>query len=466
MNQKFDNIYQHYKRLLLNKDEGSIVFWLHYQIQEGDIGEEFTRRDIENAIREVTNLSGNQKHRTGNIIRHLSHYFIEIPPKNKSKDTYRLTEYAKRFITLAEGKLYNHLKSFSLRTVFKEHAYDSFDVEAAKNIQKFREWFTFRFDTESKQSIIDHLEALKDELKQYIKELNDILHQQEKGAIFQVEQFVEVFKQLGKKAADISYTLRLGNQLADKIESVVDSYYDKVNSFKVSEIEKEQHKLNQLKNDYQKAKQIKAKVSTFFKTIEEKLEQAQDSITYASTKLNDLHNNFHYQSQFKRNSYNLLKLALTEAVYARTEPQLPEDFPRKRIPCETIKFITIPESLGKFFTPPPTFVQEIPINKDYEKREWERNQKQQELQKKIDDWVAKCKQILDRDKQIDFTTYFYHILVKEKNSQIPVEVGYSLFHFVTQKDQRSQYILNITKEILPQFQNEKILVWNMKIKKK
>ena len=79
----------------------------------------------------------------------------------------------KKFIDLIHKKLHSPLKHFPLKKTFQKYA--DFKASEIETIADFELWYDLQFHNNSKQTIIDHLEALKDVVNSSISRLNDLL---------------------------------------------------------------------------------------------------------------------------------------------------------------------------------------------------------------------------------------------------------------------------------------------------
>ena len=456
MNQNLKEIYSIYETLLPPRDEGIVIFWLDYKIKNNEIDTNFTYHDIKKAITETIKLETGTSPQTRRILKNLLHNFIEHPPEKPKR--YKLTNHAEKFISLLENKINNRYKDFPLKESFNQ--YSTFKAEDIKFINQFELWFEQGFSNSAKQSIVDHLEALKDKVSSSIKELNRILYFNTENLVAQVEVFSAIFIELGGKADEITLTLQLGSNLEQEIKKTVDFFYGKIHNYKNPTNVQERKELEELKNDFEKASYIQKEVVVFFKVIDEKLGQVREKISYASTKLKELPEIFRYQSQFKINIRRFLEYILTKGHYSKKEPFLHRYFPLKIIPFENFKFINIPYI--DFTIKPLNKVIEFYIDKKHEEKERMKIEQTLMRQGKIAKLVMHYKQILVEKKELDFTVHFYKILEEENNLEVPIQVGYELFQFASRSQ---EYEVKINQNLLNEIKSKHIITWQMDIKK-
>lgn len=457
MNQLLKNVNELYKNLILTKEQGMIIFVLHRKVKDKEIPRHFSYRDIERAIREAyANEPGALPH-TERILKVLLHYFIEHPPRQRNK--FMLTDYAVKFIELIRDKLDSPYKRFPLRKTFEQYA--QFKADSIENINDFRGWYERGFHKATKQTVLDHLDALKDEVNASINELNSILNQDFVKAIEIAERFTTVFNRIGEKTEEIKDTLRLENVLDQEIQVVVDMYYKRLESYKHPESETEKQEFNSIKNEYEEALLIKKSVSDFFLRVDERLAQLTEKALFASSQLKNLQNNFRNHSRFRIHLKRFLEFTLKEAAFTKDGPTLPEKFPSKSVPHEEFKFIHVPY-YDSFITQQNEVIPAV-IDDVYAKQENLKVERELLRQENSARLVKKYKNIIREQKELDFTDHFYKILRDEKDAEIALNVGFELFQFA---NSHPYYKVGIRKELPTEGNLENIWTWKMKILQK
>ncbi len=457
MSQLLKNVNELYKNLILTKEQGMIIFVLHKKVKNKEIPRYFSYRDIERAISEANANEPGALPQTERILKVLLYYFIEHPPRQRNK--FMLTDYAVKFIELIRDKLDSPYKRFPLRKTFEQYA--QFSADSIENINDLRGWYERSFHKATKQTVLDHLDALKDEVNASISELNSILNQDFEKAIEIAEKFTTVFNRIGEKTEEIKDTLRLENVLDQEIQTVVDMYYKRLESYKHPESETEKQEFYSIKSEYEEALLIKKSVSDFFLRVDERLAQLTEKALFASSQLKNLQNNFRNHSRFRIHLKRFLEFTLKEAVYTKDGSALPEKFPRKSIPHEEFKIINVPY-YDSFITQQNEVIPAV-IDEEYAKQEnlkVERELLRQENSAKL---VKEYKNIIREQKELDFTDHFYKILREEEDAEIALNVGFELFQFA---NNHPDYKINIRKELPSERNIENILTWRMKILQK
>lgn len=422
MSLDLQNVLQYYEPLLPSREDGMVVFLLNHKIIEGEIDEQFTYGDFKQAVRQTADLGSWTVPHSEAVLKNLLNYFIERPPDQKQR--YKLTEYALKFIAMVDQKLNNPYRKFPLRESFER--YTSFNAGEIQTISQFESWFQQGFNNTTKQSIIDHLEALKDDVNQSIKDLNLLLYNESEDILETISEFTEIFKGLNEKTEEIRDTLRLGNNLEREINAVVNYFYERADSFQPGSQVTGTDYL-QAMEDYRKSESIQREVRNFFLVIDSKIGQLREKIIFASNKLNDLQHNFRYQSNYKLNIKRFLDFVLSEAGYSKDGPVMPAGFPVKSIPSEKFKY-TIVHYLEVFF-PIRKMVQQLPLDREYQHAERKKIEKEITRQQRIAALVSHYKQKLQQAKEMDFTKEFHAMLEQDGDVEVAINVSYEMVIF-------------------------------------
>ena len=456
MDKHLKEINDKYAYLLPQKEEGVVIFWLDQKIKDKEIDAHFTYQDFQRAVKETLGKEFGKLPQSHRILKSLLHNFIERPAGKSHR--YKLTEYAHKFVYLLNHKLNNPFRNFPLKQSFERYA--DFSAKGIKHINEFNSWYQQGFHSTTRQTIVDHLEALKDEVASSIQELNKILYVKNQNLVSQVNKFTTVFLKLGEKADEIKNTLKLGSRLDQEIDKVVAFFYEKVENFKHPENKEETALFEEKENDFKTALKIKKDVTEFFQLVDEKLGQLREKIQFASSKLKELQDIFKYQTNFKANIRKFLTFALSEANYTKDEPKLPPHFPLKKLPFEEFKFIDLPYS--DFFKIQENTVVQTGPDKVYELLEKYKVTTELKRQEKAAELFNKHKHALMESKKLNVTNIFYEILENQGDIEVAVKVGYELLQFASGK---SEYKITIDREMMDQFKPNQVKTWKMNIQK-
>lgn len=449
---ELENVYRKYQQLLPSREEGMVIFRLQEKIKLEEINESFTYSDLKQVIQENAKLFGEVIPHAEPIIKNLLHYFIERPSDQKT--TYKLTEYAHKFADLVYHKLENPLRKFPLSESFKRYA--TFKPKEIVSIEEFDSWFELGFQATTRQNIIEHLEALKDDVDESISQLNKTLYEEEKNILIVISSFTSIFEELNNKTDEIRDALRLGANLEREIQSVVSYFYDQI-----AVVSNDEFSNKKGVEDYQKALYIQNETRSFFLIIDEKIGQLRVKIIYASSKLNDLQENFRYQTRFKKNIRRFLQFTIDESIFTKDGPCFQKRYPVKQIPGELFKFTVVPY-IETFF-PVKFNVNQTSLNPDYEFGERQKLQQEISKQERIQALTIYYKKKLVRDGQLDFTEKFYKIADQENDLEIALNVGYDLLLFARYSP---NYQLKIDRNISKHCLNQNLITWQANIKRK
>lgn len=431
---------------------------LHKRIINRQVNKHFTYKDIERCIKEAALMESGVVPHTDAIVDGLLKYYLEHPREERFK--YALTDFALKFVKLLDNKLYSPYAKFPLRDTFKKLA--DFKSAEIKSIDDFNRWYEFNFEGNSGTVIIDHLEALKDYVNKAIDELNVYINQDQDSALKTAENVSILFEKITAKSEEIKDTLLISNSLDEEIEKVVNYFLRKKNSLPDNKTpkQKEAHKI--LREEYDRAVEIKKKVDDFFVEVEYKLGQLLDRSAYASTQLITVQDNFKNKSAVRINIKRLLKFTLEQAKFSKKEGfLLPEQFPIKSVVSERFKHIGL------------VYYEEFGLQKSYviEPKTNEAHLKSQVLkldteltrQENTAKWVNLFKKQLRKGREIDFNKHFYDIALKENDTLIALKVGFELVEFARHN---KEYEIKIDREIPESSLSQNIALWKMKIIKR
>ncbi|MDR5591661.1 hypothetical protein [Christiangramia sp. SM2212] len=272
------------------------------------------------------------------------------------------------------------------------------------------------------------------------------------------DEFSAIFKTIGKRSDEIKDTMKLGGALDSKMRQVVEMFKNRLEDYKHPEDDAEKEKFEILDIEYKEAINIRDKVSYFFQRVDDKLQQLIDKFIFASAQLNHLQDNFRNQSRFRLNVKRFLRFTLNEAYYDKDGPKLPGYFPRKTLPKETFRFRWV--RYKDSFSKPVNKVIPSQIDTTYQRKETVKIEKEIERQQNTAKLTRFYKDLLKRNKELDFTEHFYKILREKNDTEIALNVGYELFEYA---NGLSEYSVEISKEMPENYEQNNIIVWKMKI---
>lgn len=431
---------------------------LHKKIINKQINKHFTYKDIEKCIKDVALMESSSIPHTDPIVDGLLKYYLEHPREERFK--YALTDFALKFVKLIDNKLYSPYAKFPLRDTFKKLA--DFSASDIKSIDDFNRWYEFNFKGNSGTVIIDHLESLKDYVNKAIDELNIYINQDQDSALKTAENVSILFEKITAKSDEIKDTLLISNSLDEEVEQVVDYFLKRKNSLPNTKTpeQKETHKI--LREEYDRAVQIKKKVDEFFVEVEYKLGQLLDRSAYASTQLITVQDNFKNKSAIRINVKRFLKFTLEQASFSKKDGfTLSEKFPLKSIVSERFKHVGL--VYYEEFGIQKSYVIEPKVNEAHLKSQISKLDTELTRQENTAKWVSYFKNQLSNDGEIDFSNHFYEIASKENDALIALKVGFELVEFARHNN---GYEIKIDREIPKSSLSQNIALWKMKIIKK
>ncbi|HMU05476.1 MAG TPA: hypothetical protein PJ990_17705, partial [Saprospiraceae bacterium] len=359
---KEQSLYTKYDLLLPSKfDGGYLVVALYERIKNREIEEYFTQKEINEILTDIKNdFNLDSVRQWSNIKDNLFHYFLRSHPDEPWK--YYLTDYAKNVVDLMISKLENPYKNHPL----KKSVQDSFTIRHGeiKTIEELERKFGRIFTQGSKKIIIDHLEALEDELRGAYKELNDILRKEdEQSATSLVRQFTVVFRKFGERAEDITEAIISKDKFLGDLQSVVDHFYRKMEDdgkFDTNNVQKS-------KNDWEKAQEIYTDIREFFNSVDRKVHIIRRQINHASEKLTELQEQFSARAFFRLQLKKLHRTILESSQYTTEGIRFSNNFPLKQVVYEPVRMLY--PKYYEFEPPKPNIIVNIKVDETYERNE-------------------------------------------------------------------------------------------------
>lgn len=449
-----NEIYEKYELLLPAKfDGGYLIIALYDKILNEEIAEQFTITDIRNILEEIARSYGEQQTpQTERILKMLLHFYIRNSAKDPGK--YYLTERARKLVEFLKNILENPYKNFPLKESFEK----SFTIvpEEIQSISDLERKFGRLFIEGPKKIINDHLEGLEDELVEGYAELNKILESDEESATTMVNQFAFVFRKFGERAEDITNSVASKDRFLKDLHSVVEQFYQKLDSFKYTESEDE---FGQLKNDYNKAGEIYQDIEAFFKTVDGKIINIQKRIHNASEKLSELHEQFTARAQLRLQIKRMLKVVLDNASYSNKGIALNDNFPIKKTVNERGVFVY--PGHHDFNTSKPNIVIRIPKDEQYTQDEYLQIIKENDRQELINQWTQKAMSIIEEHRSIDLKEFMEQIMNSEADQTLAYQIAGEIEQEVSANENMH---INAEKELV-NIKNTDLFLWKTTLTK-
>ncbi len=439
------DLYNKYDLLLPSKfDGGYLIIALYEKIKNGEIEEYFTQRDVTDILIEISvAFDQGAVRQWSNIKENLFHYFIRSHPDEPWK--YYLTDYARNVVDLMLNKLENPYKNHPL----KKSVQDSFSVlpNEIQAIDQLERKFGRIFIQGSKKIILDHLEALEDELRKAYAELNTILQKDEENATDLVKQFAIVFRQFGERAEDITEAIISKDQFLSDLRDVVDVFYSRIKEGPDKTV------------DWGKARDIYTDLQEFFQTVDNKVKLIRRQINHASEKLTELQEQFSSRADFRLKIKKLHRLILENASYAERGVLLNENFPLKKLIDESPSLFF--PKYYEFGDPEPNLLITIQPDEDYEREEKHKIDHEIARQELINSLVQKSKSLLAEQGQLSINELMENVIQEESDLSIAYQVVSQVIAYASESKDVN---VDIERKLLS-IKNQNIALWKTKILK-
>lgn len=450
---EYNELYLKYDLLLPSKfDGGFLIIAIYEKIKSREIEEYFTVKEINEILKDISiEFEQDSVRQWGNIKDNLFHYFFRNHPDEPWK--YYLTDYAKNVVDLMVNKLENPYKNHPLEKSFE----DSFAIkdDEITSIDVLERKFGRIFIQGSKKIIVDHLEALEDELREAYKELNDILQKDEQDATILVKEFTLVFRKFGLKAEDITNAILSKDRFLDNLQSVVDVFYNKMNNSMVLDKNQMADKID----DWERGRDIYADLKDFFNSVDSKVSIIRRQINHASEKLSELQEQFSSRSHFRLQIKKFFKLALENTKYTEHGVIFENGFPVKPLVFESIR-IFYPRHYD-FNIHSSNLIINIIADENYLLEERSKIVQEIDNQQRINIWVDKAKDILQTRKLIVLDELMSTIADEEADPSIAYQVASQVISYASQD---KEIFIDIQQKLISLHQ-QNIALWKTKIKK-
>jgi chaperonin cofactor prefoldin len=447
-------IYTKYDLLLPSKfDGGYLVIALYEKIQNREIEEYFTQKEVNEILKDIAiDFNQDSVRQWNNIKDNLFHYFLRSHPDEPWK--YYLTDYARNVVDLMISKLENPYKNHPL----KKSVQDSFTIHSneIETIEELERKFGRIFIQGSKKIITDHLESLEDELRAAYKELNDILRQEdEQSATSLVKEFTIVFRKFGERAEDITEAVIFKDKFLSDLQNVVDHFYRKMEDdgkFDFTNVPKS-------KSDWEKAQEIYTDIREFFNSVDRKVSIIRRQINHASEKLTELQEQFSARAFFRLQLKKLHRTILESAEYTTDGIRVTNNFPLKQLVYEPVRMLY--PRYYEFKPPEPNIIVNVEVDEPYEYNEKLKIAKEINRQQIINQWVDKAQKILERKGQLSVDELMNRIVDEEKDLSVAYQVASRMIAYTSEN---SNVFIDIEQKIISLSQ-QNLSLWKMKIMK-
>ncbi|MRX67575.1 hypothetical protein SAMN06265349_1011270 [Flavobacterium resistens] len=450
---EYSELYLKYDLLLPSKfDGGFLIIAIYEKIKAGEIDEYFTVKEINEILKDISiQFEQDSVRQWGNIKDNLFHYFFRNHPDEPWK--YYLTDYAKNVVDLMVNKLENPYKNHPLKKSFEDSFIINFNEITSIDVLERK--FGRIFIQGSKKIIVDHLESLEDELRDSYKDLNDILQKDEQDATILVKEFTLVFRKFGVKAEDITNAILSKDKFLDNLQSVIDLFYQKMNKSLLLD----KTEIDKNINDWERGREVYADLKDFFNSVDNKVNIIRRQINHASEKLSELQEQFSTRSHFRLQIKKFFKLALENTKYTESGAIFENGFPLKALVFESTS-ILYPRHYD-FNIHTSNIIINIKADENYAFNERLKIVKEIDNQQRINNWVAKAKDMLQTRKELIMDELMTAIANEEEDESIAYQVASQMVSYASED---KEVVIDIKQELIS-LDEQNISLWKTRIKK-
>ncbi|WP_316805462.1 hypothetical protein [Pedobacter nototheniae] len=445
-------LYNQYNLLLPSQfDGGYLIIALDEKIEAGDLDEQFTLKEIEETLTEISHRFEQPSVRQWHHIKdNLFHYIIKNHLDEPGK--YFLTDYAKSLLDMMRNKLNSPYKNQPLKKSFEE--FFTLRIEEIKEIEDLERKFGRMVMSFPKKIITDHLEGLDDELREAYIKLNKLLGNDIQEAVALVKAFALTFRKFGERAEDITEVVRSKDKFLRELQMVVDQFFAAIDHTKLSTDEVLKNKKVE---DWKRSSEIYKDIEKFFTIVDHKINASRRQIYNASEKLSELQEYFSTRANYRLQIQKLLGYVLQTAKYSANGIVLEKNFPLKSLVYEQSKMFYLRHH--EFTKQQPNALIIIPSDEAYEREEQDKIEHEINRQQTINEWVNKVKQQLSERKNIVLDELMNTIFTEEKDFSIAYGVASEV---VALASENPDINIEIKQQLTATQQNE-LALWKIKI---
>lgn len=396
----------------------------------------------------------NDSIRTEDILRKLLDQFIEVSYKRYNGKRYALTLYATRFIELIFNQINNLRNRYSLSDSFYQFAQlDSGSIKSGSDLER---WYQLSFSDSASRTIDDHIGGLNTQLKEYLKQLTEILRDDQQTIGNKIGSFADVFQNFSIKALDVQQTLQLRHDLFAQLTQIVDRLYERIEELDPRDADK----LTLINEDYNRAKAVRENVRHYFSRVEDRLGFIIDKIRFAEEKLAELQSNFREYTRSRINLKKLLGNYLTISEYDKQDgTRFTLDVPPQFLVSDCTRFIEVKKFDFGIKVSRPTFIpaQDSIYFGQKQSEIWQRLVQQEVTNERVN----KLLDNLYKSGYLDLSEQFWMIYEHERDLESAINTCFTVINTIS-----SQKEFLITIEQTPQLaKDNSVMIWQMTVTK-
>jgi len=424
----------YYDQIIPKKTDGLILLSLYEKFGEGNFNENDFNRTINQALKDLGKQSSrNEYERNNSIILRLQDYFIW---RDKTNKTYRLKPYGLEFCKRTQKRLIEGYSPAKIKRWFDD-LYNR--LKESVDQGDFKLW------------IEDHFNERHIQLGEQI----EILDQQ-------VNESVDEFKKLIKSEDEKNDIINFIQSIESKLNVIKEQAVELSKAFRVTyDIDEVLTNMLQEEGQTDNITDIR-RVRGFNNHVRSQLEQVSQRIDKIKPRIREFIYDFN-QRDFDRKTDRFLNYLLKHSKSNQRNLSLPNGIPKKRVLSRELepKFAIIPEKDISPKTAQSVSVRKV--NQEGKKKLLNKALNWKYEKNRIKHWTKVAMQMVEQDKELTFTLFFFNILKQEKKLGIGVKTAQQV---LKKSFYEKRYSITIKKEKKSDAEIKNLSIWDMRIQKK
>jgi len=427
-----------YYQLIPNKEDGLIILALFQTYEK----QEFTEEQIIQIINKVLSDLGSsgqreESNRNNNIILRLQEFFLW---RDRKRKVYGFKNYGEEFCLKVFKRLSESYHPAKIERLFK-HLLDTLQTSLEKSPPELLIWIDDHFNQRSNELALQ-IEILDQQVSESVDDFRFQIKQPQANILQVIDTISAGLDQIKQHA----HELASGFQITYDIDDILQEMLKDAANFEF--LDGINHVLNYNQN------------------VRNHLDQVSVRIDKIKPRIREFIFEFN-QRELDRKTDKFLHYLLDNASYIRQENQSKRlVFPEGMIPV----LIRSPESVPRFYiltekefarkAPLPPTVRSVDVEQT--KSMVVKNLEKLEIKKKIQGWVQKAINQIQKEGVLEFSPFFIHMLAHDDDLNIAVKTAQRL---VKQCDAK-QYEITVDQNEYHDPHHPNLSLWNMTILKK
>jgi hypothetical protein len=428
-----------YYQLIPNKEDGLIILALYQKYGQ----KEFTEDQIIQVINKVLSDLGSsgqreESNRNNNIVLRLQEFFLW---RDRKRKLYGFKNYGIEFCEKVFKRLSESYHPAKIERLFK-HLLETLNASLEKGPADLLIWKDDHFEQRSVE-LAKQIEILDQQVSQSVADFRFQIKQPQENIVQMIDIISAGLDEIKQHVEELKAGFQITYDIDDVLESMLKdpACFELLDS--IGEVMRyNEHVRNHLDQVSVRIDKIKPGIREFiFEFNQRELDRKTDQF-------------IHYlldHTTYTRQEGQIKKLTLPEEVMPLAI-KIPEAAPR---------FCVLTEKDLSRKAPLPAMARSV--NTEQTRVAMAKNREKLAQRKRVQDWTQKALQHIEQEGKLDFSPFFFQILVAEQDDlNIPVKVAQRL---VKQCNGR-QYTVRVAQQEYydPDYQN--LSLWNMTILKK